>query len=147
MKSPPGKSRSARAKKRDWSRLLDIVSKDSLAHPTLDFEEQYVHAIQKALHGRDNKPLLELLDRRAMIHPALLPALADVIRSQRDTAVGVGARLTALQDRNIRSYFDAFTTHVRPPQRIGEVQDKLAKLFHVSPDTIGRSLKRTESAK
>ena len=76
---------------------------------------------------------------------ALMLALADVIRSQKDGAVGAGALLTEHQDRMIRSFFDALTEPIRL-RRVGKVRDDLADLFNVSLDSIDLSLKRTKSS-
>ena len=155
-KPPAGKSRSVRAKAHDWASLLQVVSAYSLDPVIIDYDERYVHAIQTALEGRDNAPLLDLLDGRGGTpHPALLPVLADVIRSQRDSARGAGGEaLDHVQDLMIRDVFDKWTSKrtssdgaARQFERVGYIRQWLADQLHVSLDTINRSLKRTASAK
>jgi hypothetical protein len=152
IKPPTGKSLSARARAHDWARLLDIVSADRHAFPALNFEDQYTHAIELALVGRKIKPLLKLLDDGEILHPALLPALADVIRSQTDGARGTPARLTEHQNRMIRQLFKSFTAdnivgRRREQMKMGELRQWLADKFKVSVATIERSLNHTKSAK
>lgn len=63
MSAKTGKSRSTRAKPHDRDALYRGVNADSKtveANVILDWDELYVHAIQKALVGRDNSALLKM---------------------------------------------------------------------------------------
>jgi hypothetical protein len=141
----PGRSSSARAKAHDWASLLDTVNADSLRYPTLDFEEHYVHAIQKALEGRDNGPLLKLLDSGGrLLHLALMPALADAIRSQTDGARGRPNVLTHHQARMIREFFDKNGPFFFPDEHPDATVKWLASAFKTTPATIERSLSETK---
>ncbi len=106
-----------------------------------DWDELYVHAIQRALVGRKNDELLSLLESARPLHPALGPALADVIRSQRDQARGRGKALTQRQDAMIREVVNEEFS-----QRLGrkDTIDWLAATIGVSVDSIKESLQRTE---
>lgn len=142
-----GKSQSARATAHDWdalSRIVEAEREQALAMG-LDFDELYVHAIQEALVGRDTAALLEMLDQRRLLHPELLPALADVIRSQRDRARGAGKKLTRHQDRMIRHLFDRIGPHLHPEGHPKATIKWLASAFETGPKTIERSLRETET--
>jgi len=103
----------------------------------VDWDERYVHAIERALLGRKPDDLLALLDERHYLHPALLPALADVIRSQRDGARGAGRRLTQRQDAAIREVFNRSVESTR-------IISWLASIHGVNDDLIRESLRRTK---
>jgi hypothetical protein len=109
--------------------------------PTIiDWDERYVHAIERALSGRKLDELLKLLDERHYLHPILLPALADVIRSQRDRAQGRPRDLTQRQDAVIRDAVD----------HMGDSADTiglLASAYRVSTEAIRESLMRTAKPK
>ncbi|MEO8754291.1 MAG: hypothetical protein ABI624_16600, partial [Casimicrobiaceae bacterium] len=105
---PAGKSRSARARPHDWAELYRVVKEDGLkwsAIAGIDWDEHYVHALEKALQGRDNAPLFKLLDERRLLHPALYAALADVIRAKQDQARGRPQSLTHHQRAMVREIF------------------------------------------
>lgn len=102
---------------------------------------EYLHALQAALEGRDFEDLLSLLDGRALLHPQLLPIVAEILRSFLQPVAGAGSRLTAVQDRNIRHFYDALGR----PGELGVLQRQIATMFGVSVDTIKRSLARTKA--
>lgn len=129
----------SRAKHHDFAALHDLVREDG-STPTkgpviVPWDERYAHAIERALTGRKVDELLELLDTRHYLHPMLLPALADVIRSQMEGAPGRARVLTSIQDAVIRKVVE----------RRGAVADRkwLASLYDVSEDAIKQSLERT----
>lgn len=107
----------------------------------MDWDGRYVHALERALRGRKLDELLTLLDDRHYLHPVLLPALADVIRSQGDGARGSPRKLTHVQDAVIRTFID------RVPDKIPDRIKRLAKIYNVSADLIKESLKRTAKPK
>ncbi len=136
-KKPP-----ANAGGRDWNELLEVVSADSVkwcAAAGIDFEELYVHAAQKALEGAKPAELLALLDAGKLMHPALGPVIADIIRGRTG---GKPKRLTALEDRAIRQWFDRFS-NLHGARLAEATKLELANRYEVSEDTIERSLART----
>jgi len=130
-----------RAKAHDWEVLyvhIESASRHVFDGPVIiDWDEGYVHAIETALVGRKVDTLLALLDQGRLLHPDLLPLLADVIRSQRDDAKGRGKALTHRQDSEIRGMADRMPSIV-------DVVPWLASLYGVSEHLILESLKRTE---
>ena len=132
---------SARTRPHDWEALYARVLAESttvLDGPLIiDWDERYVHAIERALTGRKPDELLKMLDDRRYLHPELLPALADVIRAQHDP--GREARsLRPGQDAVIRGVYDKMGEHV--------TLDWFAKpLVAVSVAQVKASLSRTES--
>jgi hypothetical protein len=138
------RSTSARANSRDWEVLYNAVRADGMAvldGPVIvDWDERYVHAIERALVGRKPDELLELLDEQHFLHPVLLPALADVIRSQRDGARGAGKRLTQRQDATIRSIVD------RQGDDVSTIR-WLASVLDVSRELVRESLRRSATPK
>jgi hypothetical protein len=140
-------SRAARAAPHDWDELYRIVEADSRKMTPsicLDWDEQYVHAIQQALVGRDNSALLKMLGEGRLLHPALMPALAGVIQSQRDGGPGRGKVLTRHQDRMIRDLYDRLEPLPASERPVPTTKKWLAEAFKTTVATIERSLNETK---
>jgi hypothetical protein len=151
------KSRSKRTPSRDWVALHAAVKEASkvspeaqalwlegkIPDPSPGWDDDYLHALQRSLEGRDHAPLLQMLDACVPMHPMLLAIVADVIRdAHQGLAIGTPTKLTAHQDSAIRFGFDRSIAHWAKSKK--EARLWLSDLFKVSEDTIKRSLKRTE---
>lgn len=125
----------------DWPALIEEMRD---AGP--EWEQHYVHALQRSLEGRKHDALLALLDAKAPLHPHLLPILADVLRSVYGPLVtGRGSELTAHQDKVVRGIFNSLTADKR--KEIGRAHDWIAEQLDTSVDTVKRSLIRTQAKK
>lgn len=102
------------------------------------WEPGYADAIERALAMRDFQPLLRLLDQRLPVHPAMLPALADAIRSlDQGKRAGKPPKLTT-EDRRLIAH--AIASRAPGTIESAAIADQAAA-WNVSPDTIKRALK------
>lgn len=103
---------------------------------------EYVPRLQQALEQRDHAELLALLEARRLIHPILLPVLADVLRSALSGVwVGRPCKLTETQQATLQR----LCSEMCGPGRMTKdqfAQDWAGRLG-VSPSTIKRALKDT----
>ena len=138
-------------KARDWSALLGAVrEEDAEARAVFPhgkwrdtkWGEDYVHAMQRALEGRDPTYLLKMLDSGVPLSDRLLPALAEVIRDLRTGRYdGRPAKMTALQDELVR---EAHEDLRQDGMRVGKAHEFLADSHRETVVNIKRSLKRTK---
>ena len=152
------KSTSPRAVARDWAALLAQANE---ADRQLTAEElalwqrgildgsangwhiDLVHALQRAIEGRDHAPLIRWLDAGMPIPGFLAPIIADALRAMaQGTIAGRPRQLTAQDDAAIRWYFDKMTGGTLQTDA-KTVRTKLAETFGVSTDTIRRALERS----
>ncbi len=157
MSSPTSK-RAAAA--RDWPALLEALKAEQAgitreanalwlegrwSDPRPSSGEDYLHALQSALEGRDASQLLKMLDSAVPIPDCLLPVLAEVIRdAKQGRSDGAASLLTQRDDSVARAYFEKLTTHLQMTK--GAAREEIARLLGVSVDTIKRSLKRTNTS-
>jgi hypothetical protein len=134
--------RKPKAAARDWAALHDAIergSRECAKRTGIDFDEHYVVALQKAIDGRDDRDLLQLLDEGRAIPPPLGPTFAEYLRAGK---AGTPPRLTFVDDGFIRRWFDGSV--VRNGRRVpGIVKAELAQTLNVSVDVIEDSLRRT----
>ncbi len=101
---------------------------------------EYVPRLQQSLEQRDHAELLKLLDAGRLIHPILLPVLADVLRSAISGVwVGRPSKLTETQQATLQS----LCAEMCGPGRMTKdqfAQDWAGRLG-VSASTIKRALK------
>lgn len=157
-----GKKRPARAPEGhwNWAAIERDVEADSEAFALFFIDPEYVPAIRGAWEQRNFKHLLRLLRQDGVnipgvIHPALLPLLAELISplAKRKGSSGARTLLTDFDDGSIRSWYDFFMSKPewigRGPGQMtkGQLYEYLAKNRHVDSRTIIRSLKRTELTK
>lgn len=154
------KSTSPRAKKHDWSGLLDQAhhADRQLSAEELDlwrrgvidgtgngWHVDLIHAAQRSIEGRDHSPLLAWLDAAMPVPGFAAPLIADALRTAvQGTATGAPSLLTAHADRNIRNGFERLVLLDTKRGNKTRAKQMLAEWFDMSIDSIERSLKRTE---
>ena len=125
----------------DWPALLEQarhVDRDATAS---GWNVDLLHALQRAIEGREHAQLLALLDAGLPVPGFMAPLLADAMR-----AIVRGGRpkaLTAVADTAIRSVFDALV-HPDVGMSSADAVKQIAAAREVSIDVVRRSLKRTE---
>jgi hypothetical protein len=102
------------------------------------YNEDYVHAVQKALEGRDSALLESMMEAKIPIPSFLLPAVAKIWISKG----GRPAALTAVEDARIRWFYNQMTKHLRMEDAVAK--QELSRLLGLHKKTIDRSLARTK---
>lgn len=140
------------AQRPDWAALrkaFDAIdtqqSMDELAPAYLRGEiveprwaPEYLPALQQWMELRNPEPLIELLASGRLIHPLLLPGLAEVLRAKQTGFVsGAPRKLTEVQEQTIRF----MAAQLVGPEKMGATafDESLADALSVSSDTIKRA--------
>lgn len=123
-----------------WHQSVDTQSAATELAPALQRGEiveprwapEYVWALEMALDAANEGPLIELLDGQRLIHPGLLPLLAEILRRKaQGLSRGKPKKLTSHQEVAILRELE-FTR----PEKMGEFDRQLAARFNVSERTI-----------
>lgn len=144
-------------RKRDWPALLekareadrqltaeelDLWRRGILDGTANGWHVDLVHALQRAIEGRDRFPLLLWLDAGMPIPGFLSPLLADALRP----IDGAPTKLTALHDLTIREHYDRCVNFLDKKRgAVKRTKIELATTFGVSVDLIEASLERTRA--
>jgi hypothetical protein len=146
------KSNSPRARRVDWAAVAALHARIDTQQSTNElvpawqrneiveprWAPEYVAALETALDGADTGELISLLDSRRLIHPLLLPLLAELLRRQaQGVSVGAPKKLTHDQEDGIRWMFD-----IARPKSVGEFDGRMAKFFNVSERLIANVRRR-----
>ncbi len=112
------------------------TTRDIDAPQGIEWETDYLYAIEMALLVFDQKPLLKLLRDKRPIHPMLLPALADAIEAKRRPS-GNRRKLTATQELVMAR---AMQYERRKKGKLKEeVVEDMAALMNLSESTVKRA--------
>jgi hypothetical protein len=146
-------SSSPRARRVDWDavrRIFEAVdSPQSTAElapawqrreiPEPRWAPEYVTALEQALDQADASELIRLLEARRLIHPLLLPLLAEFLRRKlQGLSVGKPKKLLAYEERLIRKKFE----HRKGTQTASEFDAEMAIMFRVGDRTIANARRK-----
>jgi hypothetical protein len=150
VSKPPKKAtlRSVAKRRPDWGKLRELAEsftskqhRDELAPawgrgeiPEPLWAPEYVWALQQAIEQHDSTDLLSLLDARRLIHPALLPGLAMLLRMQGKS--GRSIKLLEVQQHQLRQMYEASGL------KRELFREQWAKLLGVSEATIDRAIRK-----